>query len=79
MYIKHVALTHFPFDNTLESTELFTTSAQSEAEVRLNHLLKLRGIGLLTGEPGQAAVKPLCIDALPMACIRAYIESSIYL
>lgn len=52
MYIKHFALTHFPFDNTLESTELFTTSAQSEAEVRLNHLLQLRGIGLLTGEPG---------------------------
>ena len=46
MYIKHFALTHFPFDNTLESTELFTTSAQREAEVRLNHLLQLRGIGL---------------------------------
>ena len=52
MYIKHFALTHFPFDHTLESTELFTTSAQSEAEVRLKHLLELRGIGLLTGEPG---------------------------
>ena len=30
----------------------FTISAQAEAEVRLKHLLELRGIGLLTGEPG---------------------------
>lgn len=52
MYIKHFALTHFPFNNTLESTELFNTSAQSETELRLNHLLKLHGIELLTGEPG---------------------------
>lgn len=52
MYLKHFALTHFPFDHTLESTETFNAAAQSEAVVRLNHLLELRGIGLLTGEPG---------------------------
>ncbi len=52
MYIKHFAMTHFPFDYTLESTELFSISTQNEAMVRLKHLLELRGIGLLTGEPG---------------------------
>ena len=52
MYLKHFAMTHFPFDNALEATALFEAKAQAEAEVRLNHLLELRGIGLLTGEPG---------------------------
>ena len=52
MYLKHFAMTHFPFDNTLDAASLFGAKAQAEAEVRLNHLLELRGIGLLTGEPG---------------------------
>lgn len=52
MYLKHFAMTHFPFDQTLPSNEGFSTTAQSEAEVRLKHLLELCGIGLLTGEPG---------------------------
>ena len=52
MYLKHFALTHFPFDQTLDATSLFSAQAQSEADIRLKHLLELRGIGLLTGEPG---------------------------
>jgi len=52
MYTKHFAMTRFPFDMTLEAGELFAATAQQEAEVRLRHLLELRGIGLLTGEPG---------------------------
>ena len=52
MYLKHFALTRFPFDHPLAPTVLFAASAQAEAEVRLEHLLELRGIGLLTGEPG---------------------------
>ena len=52
MYLKHFALTHFPFDHTLDATSLFSAQAQSEADIRLKHLLELRGIGLLTGEPG---------------------------
>lgn len=52
MYLKHFAMTHFPFDHTMPSNAVFATNAQSEAEIRLNHLLELRGIGLLTGEPG---------------------------
>jgi len=45
-------MTRFPFDATLAAGELFDAGAQSEAEIRLKHLLELRGIGLLTGEPG---------------------------
>lgn len=52
MYLKHFALTRFPFDHALAATVLFAASAQAEAEIRLRHLLELRGIGLLTGEPG---------------------------
>ena len=52
MYQKHFAMTRFPFDVTLPAAELFGAAAQSEGEARLRHLLELRGIGLLTGEPG---------------------------
>lgn len=52
MYLQHFAMTHFPFDHTLELTDSFNAAAQSEAQTRLDHLLTLRGIGLLTGEPG---------------------------
>jgi type II secretory pathway predicted ATPase ExeA len=52
MYLKHFAFTQFPFDHTLESEALFASSTLAEAQVRLKHLLELRGIGLLTGEAG---------------------------
>jgi hypothetical protein len=73
MYLKHFALTHFPFDHTLAATALFAANAQAEAEVRLNHLLELRGIGLLTGEPGSGKTT-LCrrmTDALHPGLYRA--------
>ena len=52
MYRKHFALTHFPFEPSLESTALFASATLAEAEARLKHLLELRAIGLLTGEAG---------------------------
>ncbi len=52
MYRKHFALTHFPFDQVLDPEALFPSGAITEAEVRLNHLLELRAIGLVTGEAG---------------------------
>ena len=52
MYLRHFAFTRFPFASTLEADELFASAARREAEARLNHLLELRGIGLLTGEVG---------------------------
>ena len=52
MYRKHFALTAFPFDLPLEPAELFASATLAEAEARLQHLLELRAIGLVTGEAG---------------------------
>ena len=52
MYLTHFGLTHYPFERTLHSNELFTSSATREAHARLGHLVELRGIGLITGEVG---------------------------
>ena len=52
MYRQHFAFTHFPFEHELKPDELFDSAASAEAEVRLNHLLELQGIGLITGEVG---------------------------
>jgi type II secretory pathway predicted ATPase ExeA len=52
MYLRHFALTRFPFHDNLEPDELFDSAAITEAEARLHHLLELKGIGLLTGEVG---------------------------
>lgn len=52
MYRKHFGLTRHPFSKELPPDELFVSSAGRELEVRLGHLLELRGIGLVTGEVG---------------------------
>ena len=52
MYLRHFALTRFPFHDSLNTDELFDSDAISETEARLHHLLELKGIGLLTGEVG---------------------------
>lgn len=52
MYLKHFAMSRYPFTQQIDCEQLFTAQAQSEALTRLNHLIELRGIGLLTGEPG---------------------------
>jgi len=52
MYLKHFALTRFPFHDALQADELFDCAANAEAHTRLQHLIELRGIGLLTGEVG---------------------------
>ena len=52
MYLTHFGLTHYPFERALQSDELFASSAAREAQVRLQHLVELRGIGLITGEVG---------------------------
>ncbi|MCI0668288.1 MAG: hypothetical protein L0Y43_09580 [Methylococcaceae bacterium] len=49
---KHFALTQFPFDFELEPDALFASTTLAEARARLNHLLELRAIGLVTGEAG---------------------------
>ncbi|MHC4093560.1 MAG: AAA family ATPase, partial [Planctomycetota bacterium] len=52
MYRKHFGLTQHPFSNEIEPEDLFPTVASKELEVRLAHLIELRGIGLVTGDSG---------------------------
>ncbi len=52
MYRKHFGLARHPFAKDLAPEDLFASAAATELEVRLRHLLDLRGIGLVTGEPG---------------------------
>ncbi|MEL6339767.1 MAG: hypothetical protein AAFQ65_07655 [Myxococcota bacterium] len=51
MYREHFGLTHYPFDKTLQLDELYDSKAMRQAAARLNHLVELRGIGLITREP----------------------------
>ena len=52
MYLAHFGFTHYPFDRPLQPDELYASAAAREAQARLNHLIELRGIGLITGEVG---------------------------
>jgi general secretion pathway protein A len=52
MYLSHFGFTHYPFERALQPDELFASSAAREAQARLQHLIELRGIGLITGEVG---------------------------
>ena len=52
MYLRHFALTRLPFETPAHTDELFESNARREAETRLQHLVELKGIGLLTGEVG---------------------------
>lgn len=52
MYRKHFGLTRHPFGKDIAPEEMFVSAATRELEVRLGHLLDLRGIGLVTGEVG---------------------------
>ncbi|VFN00916.1 MAG: hypothetical protein BECKG1743D_GA0114223_106803 [Candidatus Kentron sp. G] len=52
MYRNHFAMTAYPFDTTLNTDELYSSATLLEASARLNHLLELRAIGLVTGEAG---------------------------
>jgi type II secretory pathway predicted ATPase ExeA len=52
MYRQHFGLTAHPFSNEIEPEDLFPAIAAKELEVRLAHLLELRGIGLVTGDSG---------------------------
>lgn len=52
MYLAHFGLKHYPFDHAPLPDELFGSSTTREAKTRLQHLIELRGIGLITGEVG---------------------------
>ena len=48
MYLRHFALTRLPFETPAHTDELFESNSRREAEARLQHLIELKGIGLLT-------------------------------
>jgi type II secretory pathway predicted ATPase ExeA len=52
MYRKHFGLTRLPFTNGIDTGELFPSNGLREIQVRLAHLVELRGIGIVTGESG---------------------------
>lgn len=52
MYRKYFALTRYPFTNEIDIDDLFPSKAMRELEARLKYLFEMRGIGLVTGEPG---------------------------
>lgn len=52
MYAKHFALTALPFATDIPPDEMFLSAGHVEANVRLNHLVDLRAIGLVTGDSG---------------------------
>lgn len=52
MYRKHFGLSRHPFGKEIEADDLFMSGPLEELEVRLGHLVELRGIGLVTGESG---------------------------
>ncbi len=52
MYRKYFALTRHPFSNEIDVDDLYPSRSMTELETRLRYLFDLRGIGLVTGEPG---------------------------
>lgn len=52
MYESFYSLTHQPFGKELKTRDAYQSNSIGEAEARLKYLLKTRGVGLITGEPG---------------------------
>ncbi len=52
MYVKHFGLQCRAFDKELGAEELFSSAQMKELATRLDHLMEMRGIGLVTGDPG---------------------------
>jgi type II secretory pathway predicted ATPase ExeA len=52
MYLKHFGLTHHPYERNIPTDEMYVSASMDELSTRLKHLIELRGIGLVTGDPG---------------------------
>jgi type II secretory pathway predicted ATPase ExeA len=52
MYCKHFGLARRPFGNDIPTEAMYVSKSMTELDVRLRHLIDLRGIGLITGDPG---------------------------
>src|SRR3990172_380521 len=79
MYLAHFGFTHYPFEGALQPEEVFDSSAAREAQVRLQHLVELRGIGLITGEVGSGKTtvcRQLCASLHPALSLLFYVPLS---
>ena len=77
MYRRHFGLARFPFDDALPADRQFLSRDARETDARLDHLLQLRGIGLLTGEPGcgkTSACRRFATALQAAACPLAYVS-----
>ena len=52
MYLQHFGLKSYPFTNDIEPEQMYQSAAMAELATRLDHLIELRGIGILTGDSG---------------------------
>jgi len=65
MFQEHFGFTTTPFTQSLQTSKLFVASGQEELKARLTHLVRERGIGVITGEVGSGK----------STAIRAFVES----
>jgi type II secretory pathway predicted ATPase ExeA len=77
MYRKFFGLTRHPFDKEIAPEELFPSRGAKELDARLRYLFDLRGIGLVTGEPGagKSAVVRVAATALHHGLHRVFYVS----
>lgn len=52
MYLSHFGLKYFLSESDIPANEMYVSSAMAELQTRLEYLILLCGIGLLTGNPG---------------------------
>ncbi|MDJ0766141.1 MAG: AAA family ATPase [Myxococcota bacterium] len=52
MYLKHFGFAQYPCESNIPPDEMYVSASMAELSTRLKHLVDLRGIGLLTGDPG---------------------------
>jgi len=79
MYRKHFGLRRHAFSKEIDADDLFVSAAMKELEKRLNHLIELRGIGLVTGEsgPGKTTVCRKVLSSLHTGLYRVvYVQHS---
>ncbi|PHJ39281.1 hypothetical protein P378_04310 [Desulforamulus profundi] len=63
MYKTFYSLSREPFPKGLKTADSFISAAFTEARARLDYLKKVKGMGLLVGEPG--AGKTFTLRLLP--------------
>jgi general secretion pathway protein A len=52
MYRRHFALCSWPFGPEIAPDEMYPSTGRAELNARLEHLVEMSGIGLITGDCG---------------------------